>query len=80
MSTNYEAPLCANVQTPVTSSLLGHLMLLPLLRKEIPQGKKNIGDPGHKQEDNIKMYLTEIGYEDVDHVGLALDLVQRRAL
>jgi hypothetical protein len=43
-------------------------------------GKRAIGRQRHKWEDNIKIYLKEIGFEDVDWIHLAHDKVQSRAL
>jgi len=37
-----------------------------LVRK--PEGKRPLGRPRHRWEDNIKMYLKEIGYEGVNWI------------
>jgi hypothetical protein len=37
-----------------------------------PKEKRPLGRPRQKLEDNIKMYLREIGREDVDCVHLGL--------
>jgi len=40
---------------------------------EKPEGKKPIGRPGLRLEDNIKMYLQEVGYRDMDGIAVAKD-------
>jgi len=40
---------------------------------EKPAGKKPIGRPGLRLEDNIKMYLKEVGYRDMDGIVVAQD-------
>jgi hypothetical protein len=38
-----------------------------------PEGKGPLGKHRHRWEDNIKTYLSEIGWEFVDWIGLALE-------
>jgi hypothetical protein len=38
-----------------------------------PEGRRPLGRPRHRWEDNIKMYLREIGFGDVDWIHLAPD-------
>jgi hypothetical protein len=38
---------------------------------EKPEGKKPIGRPGLRLEDNIKTYLQEVGYRDVNGIAVA---------
>jgi hypothetical protein len=45
-----------------------------------PEGKRPLGIPRHRWEDNIRMDLREIGWEGVDWIHLAQDTVQWRAL
>jgi hypothetical protein len=45
-----------------------------LVRK--PKRKTSLGRHRHKQEDNTKMYLTEMGCEDVDWICPCQDRVQ----
>jgi hypothetical protein len=45
-----------------------------------PEGKKPLRRPKHKWVDNIKMDLGEIGWSDVDWIGLAQDRDKWRAL
>jgi hypothetical protein len=49
-----------------------------LVRK--PEGRRPLGRPRRKWEDNIKMDLREIGFEDVDWIRLAHDRDRWRAL
>jgi hypothetical protein len=44
-----------------------------------PKGKRPLGRPRHRWEDNIKLDLREIGIDGVNWVQLAQDSVQRRA-
>jgi hypothetical protein len=32
----------------------------------IPEGKRPLGKPRHRWEDNIRMYLKEVGWKGVD--------------
>jgi hypothetical protein len=45
-----------------------------------PEGKRPLGTPRHRWVDNIKMDLSEIGWDDVDWIGLAQDKDKWRAL
>jgi hypothetical protein len=45
-----------------------------------PEGKGPIGRPRCSLVDNIKMDLLEIGWDDVDWIGLAQDRDKWRAL
>jgi hypothetical protein len=45
-----------------------------------PEGKRPLGRPRRRWEDNIRMYLREIGWGDVDWIDLAQDRDQWRAL
>jgi hypothetical protein len=45
-----------------------------------PEGKRPVGRPRHKWEDNIKIYVGEIGWEGVDWIHLAHDRDQLRVL
>jgi ribosome biogenesis protein Nip4 len=38
-----------------------------------PEGRRQLERPRHRWEDNIKMDLREIGFEDVDWIHLAQD-------
>jgi hypothetical protein len=40
---------------------------------EKPQGKRKLGRPRHRQEDNIKIETQEIGWEDLNWINLAQD-------
>jgi hypothetical protein len=45
-----------------------------------PKGKKQLGIPRHRWEDNVKMDFKEIRCEDMDSIHLAEDRVQWLAL
>jgi hypothetical protein len=49
-----------------------------LVRK--PEGKRPLGRPRYRWEDNIRMDLREIGWGDMDWIDLAWDKDQWRAL
>jgi hypothetical protein len=38
-----------------------------------PEGKRRLGRPRHRREDNIKMELHDLGGGDVDWIDLAQD-------
>jgi hypothetical protein len=44
-----------------------------------PEGKRPLGRPGHRWDDNIKLGLREIGIDGADWIRLAQDRVQWRA-
>jgi hypothetical protein len=44
------------------------------------EGKRPLGRPRHRWVDNIWMELEEVGWGDVDWIGLAKDRNRRRAL
>jgi hypothetical protein len=44
------------------------------------RGKKTLGRPGRRWVDNIRMDLGELGWGDVDWIGLAQDRNSWRAL
>jgi len=45
-----------------------------------PEGKRPLGRPRHKWEDNIKMDLQEVRCGDTDWIELAQDMERWRAL
>jgi hypothetical protein len=45
-----------------------------------PQGKRPLGRPRRRWEDNIKMYIRKIRWGGMDYVHLAQDMGQWRAL
>jgi hypothetical protein len=45
-----------------------------------PEGRRPLGRPRRRWEDNIKMGLSEIGFEDVDWIYWAQDRDRWRAL
>jgi hypothetical protein len=44
-----------------------------------PEGRRPLGRPRHRWEDNIKMYLGEIGIDGANWIRLSQDRVQWRA-
>jgi hypothetical protein len=47
---------------------------------EMPEGKRPLGRPSHRRVDNIRMDLGDVGWGDVDWIGLAQDRNRWRAL
>jgi hypothetical protein len=45
-----------------------------------PEGKRPLGRPRRRWVDNIRMDLGEVGWGDVDWIGLAKDMNSWRAL
>jgi hypothetical protein len=45
-----------------------------------PEGKRRIGKPGLKWEDNIKVYLLEVGWGGLEWIDFAEDRERWRAL
>jgi hypothetical protein len=45
-----------------------------------PEGRRPLGRPRHRWDDNIKMDLREIGFGDVDWINLAQDRDRWRTL
>jgi hypothetical protein len=45
-----------------------------------PEGKRPLGTPRHRRDDNIKMDLQEVGWVGMDWIDLAQDRDRRRAL
>jgi hypothetical protein len=46
----------------------------------MPEGKRPLGKPRHKLEDNIKTELRGLGWDDMNWIHLAEDRGQLRAL
>jgi hypothetical protein len=38
-----------------------------------PKGRRPLGRPRHRQKDNIKMNLREVGWGDIEWINLAQD-------
>jgi hypothetical protein len=45
-----------------------------------PEGKRTLGRPRRRWVDNIRMDLEEVGWDDVDWIGLAQDRNTWRAV
>jgi hypothetical protein len=44
-----------------------------------PEGKRPLGSPRRRWEDNIKLYLRDVGIDEANWIRLAQDRVQWRA-
>lgn len=62
-----------------TCSTLGEISNTYKILVRNPQGKKPLGKPRHRRENNVKFNLTEGGCEDVNWVKLAQGKVQWQA-
>jgi hypothetical protein len=49
---------------------MGDVMVAYNILVGIPEGRRPLGRPGHRREDNIKIDLREIGFGDVDWILL----------
>jgi hypothetical protein len=45
-----------------------------------PEGKRPLGRPRRRWVDNIRMDLGDVGWDDVDCIGLAQDMYRWKAL
>jgi hypothetical protein len=45
-----------------------------------PEGRRPLGRPRRRSVDNIRMDLVEVGWGEVDWIGLSQDRDRRRAL
>jgi hypothetical protein len=63
----------------ILSSLFFIVVLSWLLLGQ-PEGKRQLGRPRHRWVNNIRMYLEEIGWGDMDWIGLAQDRDKWEAL
>jgi hypothetical protein len=75
-----------NNKFAVTSKWEGHVARMGEKRKAYrllvgkPEGKRPLQRPRHRWVDNIRMGLGEVGWGDVDWIGLAQDRNRRRAV
>jgi hypothetical protein len=46
----------------------------------MPEGRRPLGRPRHRWVNNIRMNFVEVGWDDVDWIGLAHDRDRWRAL
>jgi hypothetical protein len=58
----------------------GHVARMREKRNGVLVGKRPLGRPRHRWVDNIRMDLGEVGWGDVDWIGLAQDRDRWRAL
>jgi hypothetical protein len=78
-------PYAESVQSsPHLQTIFHNTVLILILSFQLsvgwPEGRRQLGRPRRKWEDNIKMYLGEIGFGDVDWIHLAQDRDRWRAL
>ena len=39
-----------------------------------PEGKRSLGRPRHREEDDIQIYIKELGWEGVKRINLAVSI------
>jgi hypothetical protein len=82
----YSLPSIIRIMKSRTMRWAGHVARMRekrntnMLLVEKPVGKRPLGRPKRTWVDNIRMYLGEIGWGDVDWIGLAKDRNRYRAL
>jgi hypothetical protein len=57
-----------------------HILVHPYVLVGKPEGKRPLGIPRHRWEDNIRMDLQEVGCGGMDWIGLAQDRDEWRAI
>jgi hypothetical protein len=73
----YSSPSIVRVIKARRMRWTGHVTRILVGR---PEGRRPLGRPGSRWEDNIKMDLREIGFEDVDWIHWAQDRDRWRAV
>jgi hypothetical protein len=82
----YSSPSIVRVNKARKMRWAGHVACMGEVRSAYnilvgrPEGRGPLGRPRRRWEDNIKMYLREIGFVDVDWIHLAQDRDRWRAL
>jgi hypothetical protein len=82
----YSSPIIVTVIKARKMRWAGHVACMGEVRGAynilvgMPEGRRPLGRPRHRWEDNIKMDLGEIGFGDVDWIHLAQDGDRWRAL
>jgi hypothetical protein len=80
----YSSPSIIRIIKSRRKSWAGHVARMgekrDAYRWEILRGKRPLGCPRHRWVDNIRMDLREVGWDDVDWIGLAQNRNGRRAL
>jgi hypothetical protein len=61
-------------------ALMGEKMNACRLLVGKPEGRRPLGRPRRRWSDNIRMNLVEVGWDDVDWIGLGQDRDRWRAL
>jgi hypothetical protein len=73
----YSSPRIIRIIKSKRMRWAGHVARMGEMRKE---GKRPLGRPRCRWVDNIKRDLGEVGWGDVDWIGLARDRIRWRAL
>jgi hypothetical protein len=82
----YSSPSIVRVIKARRMRLAGHVARMGVVRGAYnmlvgrPEGRRPLGRPRRRWEDNIKMYLGEIGFGDVDWIHWAQDTDRWRAV
>jgi hypothetical protein len=82
----YSSPSIVRVIKARRMRLAGHVARMGKVRGAYnilvgrPEGRRPLGRPRHRWEDNIKIDLREIGFGDVDWIHLSQDRDRWRAL
>jgi hypothetical protein len=82
----YSSPSIIRVIKARRMRLAGHVARIGEVRGAYnilvgrPEGRRQLGRPRRRWEDNIKMYLREIGFGDLDWIYWAQDRDRWRAL
>jgi hypothetical protein len=82
----YSSPSIIRIIKSRRMRWIGHVVRIGDKRNEYkllvgePEGKRPLGRPRYRWVDNIRMDLGEVGWGDVDGIGLAQDRNRWRAL
>jgi predicted small integral membrane protein len=75
----YSSPSIIRIMKSKRMRLAGNVARMGERRNK-PEGRKPLGRPRCRRVDNIRMDLVEVGWRDVDWIGLAQDRDRWRAL
>jgi hypothetical protein len=64
---------CGQILLPIGRLLSESCGLVSVREKGKPEGRRQLGRPRRRWLDNIRMDLEEVGWGDVDWIGLAQD-------
>jgi hypothetical protein len=79
----YPSPSIIRIRKARRTRSAGHVARMGEKRRMFegkPQGRRPLGRPRHRWVDNIRMDLVEVGWGDVDWIGLAEDRNRWRTL